>query len=82
VSMGALSCLVAKHCVNKGPAFPFLGHDVRLGLILYSKIPLLRPPLGPKKGLNWRPAVIEGKANFFTNGCNKGKNSMKPDHFQ
>ena len=29
---------------------------------LCSRIPLLRPPLGPKKekGLNWRMAVIEG----------------------
>ena len=27
-------------------------------------------------------AVIEGRANFVTNGCNKRKSSMKPDHFQ
>ena len=32
MSLGAVSCLVAKHCVNKGSTFPFLGHDVRLGL--------------------------------------------------
>ena len=26
----------------------------------YSRIPLLRPPLGQKNGLNWQMAVIEG----------------------
>ena len=51
-------------------------------LILYSKIPLLRPPYGPKNGLNWRVAVIEGRANFVPNGCNKRKSSMQPAPFQ